>query len=231
MRSLCGQILAAAVMASCSAWAVGSGESFMSLAASEGAELVFCGADDLKASAPQGDQYAVTAVRVNKNGVETPLKRRTPVMDERTAYGRLNGLLRGLKEGHPERDIALVALPGSSAAVVRAAGGAWAVPVVDLSEGEPSSLSASSGNMAHLPVSVARPSLWRGRRVAFLGDSITDARHIGCTSNYWNFLERDMGIVPLVYGINGHQFKHLLGQAETLYAAHSNAALTIQPKG
>ena len=57
----------------------------MSLAASEGAELVFCGADDFKASAPQGDQYAVTAVRVNKNGVETPLKRRTPVMDERTA--------------------------------------------------------------------------------------------------------------------------------------------------
>ena len=223
MRSLCGQILAAAVMASYSAWAVGSGESFMSLAASEGAELVFCGADDLKASAPQGDQYAVTAVRVNKNGVETPLKRRTPVMDERTAYGRLNGLLRGLKEGLPERDIALVALPGSSAAVVRAAGGAWAVPVVDLSEGKQSSLSASSGNMAHLPVSVARPSLWRGRRVAFLGDSITDARHIGCTSNYWNFLERDMGIVPLVYGINGHQFKHLLGQAEKLYAAHSNA--------
>ena len=223
MRALRGQILAAAVMASCSAWAVGSGESFMSLAASEGAELVFCGADDLKASAPQGDQYAVTAVRVNKNGVETPLKRRTPVMDERTAYGRLNGLLRGLKEGHPERDIALVALPGSSAAVVRAAGGAWAVPVVDLSEGKQSSLSASSGNMAHPPVSVARPSLWRGRRVAFLGDSITDARHIGCTSNYWNFLERDMGIVPLVYGINGHQFKHLLGQAEKLYAAHSNA--------
>ena len=68
MRALRGQILAAAVMASCSAWAVGSGESFMSLAASEGAELVFCGADDLKASAPQGDQYAVTAVRVNKNG-------------------------------------------------------------------------------------------------------------------------------------------------------------------
>ncbi|MBR0066139.1 MAG: hypothetical protein IJQ00_00980, partial [Kiritimatiellae bacterium] len=140
MRALCGQILAAAVMASYSAWAVGSGESFMSLAASEGAELVFCGADDFKASASQGDQYAVTAVRVNKNGVETPLKRRTPVMDERTAYGRLNGLLRGLKEGHPERDIALVALPGSSAAVVRAAGAAWAVPVVDLSEGEPSSL-------------------------------------------------------------------------------------------
>ena len=33
---------------------------------------------------------------------------------------------------------------------------------------------------------------WREAKVAFLGDSITDARHIGCTSNYWNFLERDM---------------------------------------
>jgi len=61
---------------------------------------------------------------------------------------------------------------------------------------------------------------WSGKKVAYLGDSITDARHIGCTSNYWNFLEAKLGIVPLVYGINGHQMKHLVGQAEKLKAEH-----------
>ena len=61
---------------------------------------------------------------------------------------------------------------------------------------------------------------WSGKKVAYLGDSITDARHIVCTSNYWNFLEAKLGIVPLVYGINEHQMKHLVGQAEKLKAEH-----------
>ena len=61
---------------------------------------------------------------------------------------------------------------------------------------------------------------WQGKRVAFLGDSITDKQHIGCTSNYWNFLARDLGLVPLVYGINGHQWKHVYDQATKLFAEH-----------
>ena len=54
------------------------------------------------------------------------------------------------------------------------------------------------------------------RRVAFLGDSITDVRHIGCTKNYWGFLEDALGIEPLVYGINGQQMSGLVAQAEKL---------------
>ena len=54
------------------------------------------------------------------------------------------------------------------------------------------------------------------RRIAFLGDSITDKRHVGCTKNYWGFLEDSLGIEPLVYGINGHQMKGVLGQAQRL---------------
>ncbi len=68
---------------------------------------------------------------------------------------------------------------------------------------------------------------WREAKVAFLGDSITDARHVGCTSNYWNFLERDLGIVPLVYGKNGHQWKNLTGQAEKLKAEHPDGLAAI----
>lgn len=61
---------------------------------------------------------------------------------------------------------------------------------------------------------------WQGKQIAYLGDSITDAIHVGCTSNYWNFLARDLGIEPLVYGINGHQWKHVRGQATKLFAEH-----------
>ena len=54
------------------------------------------------------------------------------------------------------------------------------------------------------------------KRVAFLGDSITDPWHVGCTKNYWGYLEDDLGIEPLVYGLNGHQMCHLLDQADRL---------------
>ena len=67
----------------------------------------------------------------------------------------------------------------------------------------------------------ARAEDWRGRRIAYLGDSITDVRHIGCTRNYWNFLKDDLGVTPLVYGINGQQMLHLLAQAEKLKAEHA----------
>ena len=192
----------------------------VSLAAPNGAELVFSGEDDFPVSAPLGKQYTVTNARVNKNGVETLLKRRVPSMDGRTVHGRLNALLDGKKEERSEQSIALVALPGASAKAVSQSGSAWSVPVIDLSEGK--GLSAKKGRPTCVSLSSFRANDWSGKRVAFLGDSITDVRHIGCTSNYWNFLERDLGIVPLVYGINGHQWKHVFSQAEKLYAAHSN---------
>lgn len=61
---------------------------------------------------------------------------------------------------------------------------------------------------------------WRGKRVAFFGDSITDPAHIGCSVNYWGVLEREIGIVPLVYGVNGHQFCNLPGQIEAFAVDH-----------
>ena len=218
-------VLALCVCLGSEAYAVENGvaRSVLSLAAPETAELVYCTGETFKSSVPQGKLYEDSSALANKNGIKTALRRRIHALNDDTVYGHLNNLVRGMKEGHPDRDIALVAFPDSSSSAVRAVGSAWSVPVVDLSEGELHSASPLPCKTAHSPVSIARPGRWHGRRVAFLGDSITDARHIGCTSNYWNFLERDLGIVPLVYGINGHQFKHLLGQAEKLYEAHSNA--------
>lgn len=59
---------------------------------------------------------------------------------------------------------------------------------------------------------------WKGKKVAFLGDSITDKVHVGTAKNYWQFLEELLSLEPLVYGINGHQWTGILGQAETLKA-------------
>lgn len=58
---------------------------------------------------------------------------------------------------------------------------------------------------------------WAGKKVAFLGDSITDAIHVGTTKNYWQFLQDILGIEPLVYGINGSTFPGVFKQAQQLY--------------
>lgn len=59
---------------------------------------------------------------------------------------------------------------------------------------------------------------WKGKKVAFLGDSITDKIHVGTAKNYWQYLSELLGLDPLVYGINGHQWNGVLGQAEKLQA-------------
>jgi lysophospholipase L1-like esterase len=59
---------------------------------------------------------------------------------------------------------------------------------------------------------------WKGKKVAYLGDSITDKIHVGTTKNYWQYLQEMLGIEPLVYGINGHQWNGILEQAKKLKA-------------
>ena len=61
---------------------------------------------------------------------------------------------------------------------------------------------------------------WNHKKVAFLGDSITDKIHVGTARNYWEYLADFCGIIPLVYGINGSQWNGLVPQAEKLLAEH-----------
>ena len=63
-------------------------------------------------------------------------------------------------------------------------------------------------------------SQWKDKKVAFLGDSITDRIHVGTKKNYWQFLEEKLGIVPLVYGINGNSWLNARLQAERLFSEH-----------
>ena len=59
-------------------------------------------------------------------------------------------------------------------------------------------------------------SQWQNKRIAFLGDSITDKCHVGTTKNYWQYLEEILRIKPAVYGINGDNFCGILKQAKRL---------------
>ena len=77
-----------------------------------------------------------------------------------------------------------------------------------------------------LPV-VAKPkaeikSQWRGARVAYLGDSITDKRQVekGTNDTYWLYLESLLGTESFVYGISGHQWSHIPGQTDKLIKDH-----------
>lgn len=57
---------------------------------------------------------------------------------------------------------------------------------------------------------------WNGKRVAFLGDSITDKVRVGTKKCYWEYLAEMLGIQPFVYAINGNQMSGILAQAERL---------------
>ena len=46
---------------------------------------------------------------------------------------------------------------------------------------------------------------WAGKRVAWLGDSVTDPAATGIKDKYWTFLAQWLGIKPLVYAVNGRQ--------------------------
>lgn len=61
-------------------------------------------------------------------------------------------------------------------------------------------------------------SQWKGKRVAFLGDSMTDKRRVGTTYVYWEYLNELLGIESYVYGISGNQWNHIYKQAEKLQA-------------
>ena len=62
----------------------------------------------------------------------------------------------------------------------------------------------------------APASHWQSKKVAFLGDSITDKIHVGTEKNYWQYLTESIGIVPYVYAVNSNTYKDILTQAKKL---------------
>lgn len=66
-------------------------------------------------------------------------------------------------------------------------------------------------------------SQWKGKRVAFLGDSITDKKHVGTKKCYWEYLAEMLGLQPFVYGINGNRMDGILRQAKRLLAERADS--------
>ena len=54
-------------------------------------------------------------------------------------------------------------------------------------------------------------SSWQGKKVAFLGDSITDPRQENAI--YWQFLEQSMGVEAHVYAVSGYRWCNMLEMA------------------
>ena len=63
---------------------------------------------------------------------------------------------------------------------------------------------------------------WQGKRVAYLGDSITDPRNSGAKKKYWSWLQDWLQITPYVYGVSGRQWNDIPRQANQLRDEHGN---------
>ncbi len=63
---------------------------------------------------------------------------------------------------------------------------------------------------------------WQGKRVAYLGDSITDPNNKGARKKYWSWLQDWLQITPYVYGVSGRQWDDIPRQANKLKDEHGN---------
>lgn len=68
---------------------------------------------------------------------------------------------------------------------------------------------------------------WKGKRVAYFGDSITDPKNNGSKKKYWGFLKDWLGIIPYVYGVSGRQWNDIPRQAQKLKEEHGDSVDAI----
>lgn len=68
---------------------------------------------------------------------------------------------------------------------------------------------------------------WKGKRVAYFGDSITDPNNKAAKKKYWNLLDDWLGITPYVYAVSGRQWNDIPRQAERLKAEHGDSVDAI----
>lgn len=61
---------------------------------------------------------------------------------------------------------------------------------------------------------------WAGKKIAYLGDSITDPHTRKDDTHYWAYLQDWLQTTPLVYGISGHQWNQIPGQGKKLLQEH-----------
>ena len=57
---------------------------------------------------------------------------------------------------------------------------------------------------------------WQGKKVGYIGDSITDPKNKTGQKKYWLWLQEWLGITPYVYGVSGRQWNDVCRQATKL---------------
>lgn len=63
---------------------------------------------------------------------------------------------------------------------------------------------------------------WRGKKVAYFGDSITDPKNKASDEKYWQLLEKWLDITPYVYAVSGRQWNDICRQADLLRQQHAS---------
>jgi lysophospholipase L1-like esterase len=63
---------------------------------------------------------------------------------------------------------------------------------------------------------------WQGRKVAFIGDSITDPNVNPQYRHYWAFLQDWLGITPYVYAVSGREWNDVIRQGRQLKDEHGD---------
>lgn len=63
---------------------------------------------------------------------------------------------------------------------------------------------------------------WQGKKVGYIGDSITDPNCLTDVRKYWDFLQEWLDITPYVYAISGREWNDVPRQAEQLKSEHGN---------
>ena len=64
---------------------------------------------------------------------------------------------------------------------------------------------------------------WRGAKVAYFGDSVTDPRNSGSKHKYWHFLQQWLGIEPYVYAVSGRQWNDIPNQTDKCLQEHGDS--------
>jgi lysophospholipase L1-like esterase len=63
---------------------------------------------------------------------------------------------------------------------------------------------------------------WKGKKVAYFGDSITDPNNLAAKTKYWNYLQQWLGITPYVYAVSGKEWNDIPRQAKLLNEQHGD---------
>lgn len=71
---------------------------------------------------------------------------------------------------------------------------------------------------------VPEPHPWSGKKVVYLGDSITDPTQITRHGHgvYWKYMQDMYGIEPLVYAVSGYQWDRIYPMAQKMHAEQGN---------